>query len=100
MQEETCNNINRKKIRNFAKKLKKHKLHITYFEKNLGEREDEIERLKVDCQSTLCKLQKCRDFLKLKKEALVVQDERIIRLEDFISSLKKRIQEISVCKEK
>ncbi|GET58845.1 hypothetical protein GLOIN_2v1885507 [Rhizophagus irregularis DAOM 181602=DAOM 197198] len=45
-------------------------------------------------------LGKYRDHLELKEEALVAQDERIIQLEDTVDKLKKRIQELSLCKGK
>ncbi|RGB21489.1 hypothetical protein C1646_777891 [Rhizophagus diaphanus] len=99
VQEETCNNANRKKICTLEREINTCEQYISYLEKNLGEQEDEIERLKVDCQSTLCELQKCCDFLEL-KEALVVQDKCIIQLEDIVSKLKKHIHDFFISKRK
>jgi chromosome segregation ATPase len=74
--------------------------YITYLEKNFISREDEIERLKAECQSTLRELKKYQDHLELKEEALVIQDEHIIQLEDIVSKLKKRIHDLSMSKRK
>ncbi|RGB21852.1 hypothetical protein C1646_777123 [Rhizophagus diaphanus] len=95
VQEETCNNANRKKIHALERKIEACERHISYLEINLVSREDEIKQLKVEYQSTLIELKKCCDHLELKEEVLVTQDKRIIWLEDFVSKLKKRIQEIS-----
>ena len=75
--------------------LERCELYITHFEKNIVARDDEVERLKAECQSTLYELKKCQDHLELKEEALTVQDERIIQLEDTVDKLKSRIQELS-----
>src|ERR1051325_1365251 len=40
-------------------------------------------------------LDKCRDHLDLKEEALVAQDERIIQLETTIDNLKEQILELT-----
>ena len=100
VQEETNNISNKEKIRKLTKEIEACERYISYLEKNLVSREDEIDRLKAECQSTLVELEKYRDHLELKEEALITQDEHIIRLEDIVDKLKKRIQEISVCKEK
>jgi hypothetical protein len=63
-------------------------------------REDEIEQLKAECQSIQYELEKCRDHLELKEEALVVQDKRIIWLEGIVSKLKKHIYNLSISKRK
>lgn len=89
-----------KKIRKLTKEIEACERHISYLEKSLVSREDEIDRLKAECQSTLVELRKYRDHLELKEEALVAQDERIILLEDTVDKLKKRIQELSLCKGK
>ena len=89
-----------KKIRKLEKKIEACERYIVHLEKNLVSHEDDLVQLKAECQSTKYKLKKCQDHLELKEEALVIQDERIIQLEDSVVNLKKRIQEISVCKEK
>ncbi|GBC20297.2 hypothetical protein GLOIN_2v1885507 [Rhizophagus irregularis DAOM 181602=DAOM 197198] len=100
VQEETNNISNKEKIRKLTKEIEACERYIFYLEKNLVSREDEIDRLKAECQSTLVELGKYRDHLELKEEALVAQDERIIQLEDTVDKLKKRIQELSLCKGK
>ena len=100
VQEETNNISNKEKIRKLTKEIEACERYIFYLEKNLVSHEDDLVQLKAECQSTIYKLKKCQDHLELKEEALVVQDERIIQLEDTVVNLKKRIQEISVCKEK
>ncbi|GET58827.1 hypothetical protein GLOIN_2v1885507 [Rhizophagus irregularis DAOM 181602=DAOM 197198] len=98
--EETNNISNKEKIRKLTKEIEACERYIFYLEKNLVSREDEIDQLKAECQSTLVELGKYRDHLELKEEALVAQDERIIQLEDTVDKLKKRIQELSLCKGK
>ncbi|GBC32926.2 hypothetical protein GLOIN_2v1885507 [Rhizophagus irregularis DAOM 181602=DAOM 197198] len=98
--EETNNISNKEKIRKLTKEIEACERYIFYLEKNLVSREDEIDQLKAECQSTLVELGKYQDHLELKEEALVAQDERIIQLEDTVDKLKKRIQELSLCKEK
>ncbi|CAB4418625.1 unnamed protein product [Rhizophagus irregularis] len=100
VQEETNNISNKEKIRKLTKEIEACERYISYLEKNLVSREDEIDRLKAECQSTLVELGKYQDYLELKEEALVAQDERIIQLEDTVDKLKKRIQELSLCKGK
>ncbi|GET56613.1 hypothetical protein GLOIN_2v1885507 [Rhizophagus irregularis DAOM 181602=DAOM 197198] len=97
---ETNNISNKEKIRKLTKEIEACERYIFYLEKNLVSREDEIDQLKAECQSTLVELGKYRDHLELKEEALVAQDERIIQLEDTVDKLKKRIQELFLCKEK
>ncbi|GET59421.1 hypothetical protein GLOIN_2v1885507 [Rhizophagus irregularis DAOM 181602=DAOM 197198] len=98
--EETNNISNKEKIHKLTKEIEACERYIFYLEKNLVSREDEIDQLKAECQSTLVELGKYRDHLELKEEALVAQDERIIQLEDTVDKLKKRIQELSLCKGK
>ncbi|GET49787.1 hypothetical protein GLOIN_2v1885507 [Rhizophagus irregularis DAOM 181602=DAOM 197198] len=98
--EETNNISNKEKIRKLTKEIEACERYIFYLEKNLVSREDEIDQLKAECQSTLVEFGKYRDHLELKEEALVAQDERIIQLEDTVDKLKKRIQELSLCKGK
>ncbi|GBC40924.2 hypothetical protein GLOIN_2v1885507 [Rhizophagus irregularis DAOM 181602=DAOM 197198] len=98
--EETNNISNKEKIRKLTKEIEACERYIFYLEKNLVSREDEIDQLKAECQSTLVELGKYQDHLELKEEALVAQDERIIQLEDTVDKLKKRIQELSLCKGK
>ncbi|GET50743.1 hypothetical protein GLOIN_2v1885507 [Rhizophagus irregularis DAOM 181602=DAOM 197198] len=98
--EETNNISNKEKIRKLTKEIEACERYIFYLEKNLVSREDEIDQLKAECQSTLVELGKYRDHLELKEEALVAQDERIIQLEDTVDKLKKCIQELSLCKGK
>ncbi|GET52948.1 hypothetical protein GLOIN_2v1885507 [Rhizophagus irregularis DAOM 181602=DAOM 197198] len=98
--EETNNISNKEKIRKLTKEIEACERYIFYLEKNLVSREDKIDQLKAECQSTLVELGKYRDHLELKEEALVAQDERIIQLEDTVDKLKKRIQELSLCKGK
>src|SRR6266496_2358067 len=94
-QEETTTIRNKEKIRKLTNDLERCELYIKYLEKNLISREDEIDRLKAEYHSTLHKLKKCQDHLELKKEALVVQDNRIILLEDTVEKLKSQILKIS-----
>ncbi|GBC14085.2 hypothetical protein GLOIN_2v1885507 [Rhizophagus irregularis DAOM 181602=DAOM 197198] len=100
VQEETNNISNKEKIRKLTKEIEACERYIFYLEKNLVSREDEIDQIKAECQSTLVELGKYRDHLELKEEALVTQDERIIQLEYIVDKLKKRIQELSLCKGK
>ncbi|GBC01144.1 hypothetical protein RclHR1_40810002 [Rhizophagus clarus] len=72
--EETTTIRNKKKIRKLTNDLERYELYIKYFEKNLISREDEIDRLKAEYQSTLLNLKKCQDHLELKEEALIIQD--------------------------
>ncbi|RIA94352.1 hypothetical protein C1645_818171 [Glomus cerebriforme] len=64
--------------------------------KNLVSQEDKIEQLKADYQITLYELDKCRDHLELKEEALATQDKCIIQLKDTIEKLKIRIQKLLI----
>ncbi|GBC14371.2 hypothetical protein GLOIN_2v1885507 [Rhizophagus irregularis DAOM 181602=DAOM 197198] len=98
--EETNNISNKEKIRKLTKEIEACERYIFYLEKNLVSREDEIDQLKAECQSTLVELGKYRDHLELKEEALVAQDEHIIQLEDTVDKLKKCIQELFLCKGK
>jgi chromosome segregation ATPase len=84
-----------KKICKLGREIEACEQYIFYLEKNLVSWEDEIEQLKVECQSTLHELKKCWDHLELKEEALIAQDERIIRLETTVEKLKIRIQVLS-----
>jgi chromosome segregation ATPase len=94
-QEETITIRNKEKIRKLTNDLERCELYIKYLEKNLISREDEIDRLKAEYHSTLHNLKKCQDHLELKEEALVAQDIHILRLEDKVDQLKKRIREIT-----
>ena len=97
--QETVETIkNKRKICKLIKDLEQCELYIKYLEKNLISKEDEIEQLKVKCQSIQYELDKCCNHLDLKEEALVVQDERIIQLEDTVDKLKNQIIEISIFK--
>jgi chromosome segregation ATPase len=68
LQEETYNISNAQKIRTLKKEIEACERYITYLEKNLVLRDDEVEQLKIECQSTLCELEKCRDHLGLKED--------------------------------
>ncbi|RGB23752.1 hypothetical protein C1646_774061 [Rhizophagus diaphanus] len=96
VQKETNNISNKEKICKLTKEIEACERYIFYLEKNLVSYEDDLVQLKAECQSTIYKLKKCQDHLELKEEALVIQDKRIIQLEDTVVNLKKRIQEISV----
>src|SRR6266542_6737728 len=94
-QEETTTIRNKEKIHKFTNDLERCELYIKYLEKNLISHEEEIDRLKAEYRSTLHNLKKCQDHLELKKEALVVQDNRIILLEDTVEKLKSQMLKIS-----
>src|SRR6266542_1603216 len=94
-QEETTTIRNKEKIHKFTNDLERCELYIKYLEKNLISHEEEIDRLKAEYRSTLHKLKKCQDHLELKEEVLVVQDNRIILLEDTVEKLKSQILKIS-----
>jgi hypothetical protein len=94
--EEIITTRNQEKIRKLIKEIEACERYISHLEKNLVSREDEIDRLKADYQSTLHDLKKCQDHLELKEEALSAQDERIILLEDTVEKLKTQILEISL----
>jgi hypothetical protein len=51
--------------------------------------------LKIDYQTIQNELDKCRDHLDLKEEALVAQDGRIIQLETTVDNLKEQIHKLS-----
>src|SRR5919205_1375594 len=97
--QETIETIkNKRKIRKLIKDLEQCELYIKYLEKNLVSTGDEIDQLKVKCQSIQYELDKCYDHLDLKEEALLIQDERIINLEYTVDKLKNQIIEISIFK--
>jgi chromosome segregation ATPase len=54
---------------------------INYLEINLASQTDEIERLKTE-------LKRCKDQLQIKEEALDIQGNRIIQLEDIVERLR------------
>ena len=93
-QEEITNITNSEKIRRLTKDLKGCELYITYLEKNLVSREEKIEQLKTEYHTTFQELEKCQDYLELKEEALIAQDNWIILLEDKIDQLKAKIAEL------
>src|SRR6266542_3679691 len=94
-QKETTTIRNKEKIHKLTNDLERCELYIKYLEKNLISHEEEIDRLKAEYRSTLHKLKKCQDHLELKEEVLVVQDNRIILLEDTVEKLKSQILKIS-----
>src|SRR5215475_5352234 len=75
--------------------IRQYERHIDYLEKEVVVRDDEIERLKSDCQAVLQKLKDCNNLLELKEEASAAQDEHIIQLEGVVEDLKKRLHELS-----
>ena len=84
-----------KKIRKLEEEIKACKRCIFHLEKNIQSYDEEVNQLKDKCKVILGELKKCQDHLELKEEALVIQDNRIIQLEDTIDKLKSRIQELS-----
>ncbi|GBC01045.1 hypothetical protein RclHR1_04040015 [Rhizophagus clarus] len=84
-----------KKIHKLEEEIKACERYISHLEKNLQSYDDEVNQLKDKCKVILGELKKCQDHLELKEEALVIQDNRIIQLEDIIDKLKSRIQELS-----
>src|SRR3954447_25604001 len=92
--EETTTIRNKEKIRKLTNDVERCEIYIKYLEKNLISREDEIDRLKAEYCSTLHNLKKYQDHLDLKEEVLVVQDNRIILLEDTVENLKSQILKI------
>src|SRR5436309_12020557 len=94
-QEETDAVKYKVRIHKLVYDLERCKHHIKYLENNLVSREDEIEWLKIDYQSIQNELDKYRDHLDLKEEALVAQDARIIQLEATVVNLKEQILELS-----
>lgn len=97
VQEETNNISNKEKIRKLVKEIESCERYISFLEKKVVSREDEIERLKAECQSTLHELEKCQERLEDKEEALVIQDNRIIQLEDTVEKLRTDINNL-ICK--
>jgi predicted RNase H-like nuclease (RuvC/YqgF family) len=67
VQEETINISNKEKIRKLEKEIEQCELYIKYLEKNLVSREDEIERLKVECQSIISELENAKIHLEFKR---------------------------------
>ncbi|GBB88380.1 hypothetical protein RclHR1_14940012 [Rhizophagus clarus] len=84
-----------KKIHKLKEEIKACERYISHLKKNLQSYDEEVNQLKDKCKVILSELKKCQDHLELKEEALVIQDNRIIQLEDTIDKLKSRIQELS-----
>jgi hypothetical protein len=94
--EETTNHSNKKIIYKLEKEIEECERYIKYLEKNLVSREDEIEQLKIELQFIHQEVKKYKDHLELKEEALLVQDNRIINLEDTIYKLRSQIYKVSI----
>jgi len=80
VQKEISTIRNKGKIRKLIDDLERCKLYIKY-----------LEKIKAE-------LTNCKDHLELKEEALVIQDERIIQLEDAVEKLKSRIKDLTLLK--
>lgn len=96
MLEETINHSNKKIIYKLEKDIEQCKQYIKYLEKNLVSRENEIEQLKVELQSIHQEIKKYKDHLELKEEALLIQDNRIINLEDTVYKLRLQIYKVTL----
>ena len=89
------NNIFNKKLKALSRELETCYRTLSHQDSTILAHEGEIESLKTEIKSLKQRLHKALQDLRYKADASTAQDIHILRLEDKIEQLKKRIREIT-----
>src|SRR5215216_90463 len=94
-EEITENKLKDKKLKALSRELETCYRAISHQDSTIIAHEDEIESLKTEIKSLKQRLYKALQDLRHKGDASTAQDIHILRLEDMVEQLKKRIREIT-----